>query len=110
MTDREQQARANIIARLAASRDELRQVLDPPRGEGEGTEAGERGGFSPRSRTMRMLMGNRGLGILGAIAGGLFIARPGLALRLLRILPVSAIGRMFLIKAFTAMRARHLNP
>jgi hypothetical protein len=110
MTDREAQARANIIARLSVSREELRQILDPPRAESEGSETNDhRDGF-PRSRTMQLLMGSRGLGVMGAIAGGLFIARPRLALRLLRLLPVSAIGRMFLIKAFSAMRAKHVNP
>jgi hypothetical protein len=110
MTDRDELARANIIARLAVSREELRQVLDPPRRDSEDSEAGEHHDGFPRSRTMQMLMGNRGLGLLGAIAGGLFIARPSLALRLLRLLPVSAIGRVFLMKALGAMRAKHVNP
>ena len=36
----------------------------------------------PRSRTMQMLMSGRGLGTLGALAAGLIVARPALALRL----------------------------
>jgi len=110
MTDRDAQARADILAKLAASRDQLRQVLDPPRTEADGYPPGERHDEFPRSRTMQLLMGSRGLGIMGAIAGGLFIARPSLALRLLRLLPASAVARMLLMKAFTAMRGKNVNP
>ncbi len=111
MTLRDEQARAEIRARLAVSREELRRLLDPPRQDSDANgSAGARaadglGGF-PRSRTMKVLMGSRGLGILGAVAGGLFIARPALALRLLRMLPSGAVGRMLLMKAITALRAK----
>jgi hypothetical protein len=53
---------------------------------------------------MQMLMGGRGLGVLGALAGGLFIARPGLALRLLRLLPTGTVARMLLAKSLGAWR------
>jgi hypothetical protein len=106
MTDRNDAAEAEILARLAASREEVRRVLDPPRREpAEGSPPREPGvaGF-PRSRTMQMLMGGRGLGVLGALAGGLFIARPGVALRLLRMLPASTVARMLLAKGLGALR------
>jgi hypothetical protein len=106
MTDRNDPAEAEILVRLAVSREEIRRVLDPPRREpDEGSPPGEAGvaGF-PRSRTMQMLMGGRGLGVLGALAGGLFIARPGMALRLLRLLPAGTVARMLLAKSLGALR------
>src|ERR1700722_13126949 len=107
MPDRDAEARAEILARLAASREELRRVFDPQNNSngGESVPGDHPGGF-PRSRTMQMLMSGRGLGTLSAIAGGLLIARPALALRLLRSLPASAVARMLLTRAMTAIRAR----
>ena len=81
--------REQLLASLAQSREELRNILDPERTEsdddlGPGNHAA--GGF-PRSRTMQMLMSGRGLGTVAAVAGGLLIARPALALRLIRMVP-----------------------
>ena len=108
MTNRDDPARAEIFARLAVSREELRRLLDPPRGESEQKQGSHIDGHGdhafPRSRTMQMLMGGRGLGVLGALAGGLFIARPGLAFRLLRMLPTGAVARMLLAKSLGALR------
>ncbi len=108
MTDREEAARAEIFARLAASREELRRVLDPPRNESHagGSAPGDQPGGFPRSRTMRILMSNRGIGTLGAIAAGLLMSRPSLALRLLRMVPASAFARTLLVRAFTALRSK----
>jgi hypothetical protein len=107
MPDRDAEARAEILARLAASREELRRVFDPPNNSngGESVPGDHPGGF-PRSRTMQMLMSGRGLGTLSAIAGGLLIARPALALRLLRSLPAGAVARMLLARGMTALRAK----
>jgi hypothetical protein len=108
MADRDAEARAEILARLAASREELRRVFDPPHQNSDGgssTPGDGPGGF-PRSRTMQMLMSGRGLGTLSAVAAGLLIARPTLALRLLRSLPASAVARMLLTRAMTALRAK----
>jgi hypothetical protein len=111
VTDRDLEARAEILARLAESREELRRRLDPPRNEADGgSPAGDYPGGFPRSRTMQMLMSGRGLGTVGAIAAGLLIARPALALRLLRMLPVSAVARMLVLKAFTSLRTRQEPP
>jgi hypothetical protein len=106
MTDRDNPAEAEILARLAVSRAEIRRLLDPPRRESdESSRAGDtRGDAFPRSRTLQMLMGGRGLGVLGALAGGLFLARPGLALRLLRMLPTGTVARMLLAKSLGALR------
>jgi hypothetical protein len=108
MNDREEAARAEILARLAVSREELRRVLDPTRNEpgAGGSKPGDHPGGFPRSRTMQMLMSGRGLGTLGAAAAGLLIARPSLALRLLRLLPVSAVAKTFLLRAFAALRTK----
>ena len=51
-------------------------------------------------------MSGRGMGAVGAAAAGLLLARPALALRVLRMLPASAIGRMLLVRAFGALRSR----
>jgi hypothetical protein len=98
-------ARAEILARLAVSREELRAILDPPSDQPNGDGSSSRAGF-PRSRTLQMLMSGRGLGTLGALAAGLMVARPALALRILRLLPASAIGRMLLVRAMSALRAK----
>jgi hypothetical protein len=109
MTNRDEAARAEILARLAVSREEMRRVLAPQRNEpnADGSSIGDthRGEF-PRSRTMQMLMSGRGLGTLGAVAASLLIARPALALRLLRMLPAGAVARMLLMRAITRLRAR----
>jgi hypothetical protein len=111
MTDRDEAARIEIRSRLAASRQELRRVLDPPRSEGE-TEgvAGDHPGGFPRSRTMQLLMSGRGLGTVGAVLAGLLLARPSLALRLLRMLPASAVAKMVIARAFGALRAKQDQP
>ena len=104
MRDHTQAARAEILGRLAVSREELRAVFEPPRNQANGGGGGPRD--FPRSRTLQMLMSGRGLGTLGALAAGLMVARPALALRMLRLLPASAIGRMLLVRAITALRER----
>ena len=99
-----------ILVRLAQSRAEISRLLDPP-AEGGGDDTGPRprraGEGFPRSRTMRALMSGRGLGAVGAMAGGLLIARPGLAWRLLRILPTSAVARVVVAKVMSAMRGKN---
>ena len=108
MADRDAAELDLIRNRLAQSRAELRLLLDPPPGETNGGgAAGGNGhlGF-PRSRTMRMLLSGRGLGTLGALAGGLLVARPGLALRLLRFVPASAVAKMLMARAVSALKAK----
>jgi hypothetical protein len=107
VTDHDETLRTEILSRLSASREELRAILDPPRpGPGaDGTSGAHSGGF-PRSRTLQVLMSGRGLGTLGAVAAGLVVARPALALRLLRMLPAGAVARMLLARAVTAVRAK----
>jgi hypothetical protein len=111
MKERDAAARDLIRTRLAQSREELRVLLDPPPSAGVGgggSSANGLGGF-PRSRTMQALLSSRGLGTLGALAGGLLIARPALALRLLRLVPASAVGKMLIAKAVGALKAKALN-
>jgi hypothetical protein len=100
-----------ILARLAVSREELRRVLEPPqRGAEDPSDPAPRETGFPRSRTMQMLMTGRGLGIVGTVAAGLFVARPTLVLRLLRMLPVGAAARMLLLRTLTALRAKPERP
>jgi hypothetical protein len=109
MTDKEEAHRAQILARLAQSREELRRLLDPPR-----KESGVSGGANPdarpegfpRSRTMQFLLGEHGLRMMGAAATGLLIARPAFTLRLLRMLPASGLARMLLMRGISALRSR----
>jgi hypothetical protein len=107
MTEQDEAARAEILVRLAASREELRRLFDPSRGESSVRGSGEALGGFPRSRTMQMLMNGRGLGTLGAVASGLLIARPGLAFKLLRMLPLSAVAKALLVRGMAMMRAKH---
>jgi hypothetical protein len=50
-------------------------------------------------------MGGGGLGVAGAILAGLFIARPALAWRLIRMLPTGALARTFIVRAIAAVRS-----
>ena len=59
---------------------------------------------------MQLLMSGRGLGTVGAVVAGLLLARPALALRLLRMLPAGAVARMVMARALGAMRARQDQP
>jgi hypothetical protein len=107
MVDRDAQAKGLIHARLAQSREELRAILDPPPGEyGNGQSPRSGNADFPRSRTMQMLMSGRGLGTLGALAGGLLVARPALALRLLRFVPASSVAKMVMARAFSALKSK----
>jgi hypothetical protein len=108
MVDRDANARRLIQTKLAQSREELRSVLDPPPGEhgGSGSAPGNGHGGFPRSRTMQMLLSGRGLGTLGALAGGLLIARPALALRLLRFVPANAVAKMLMAKAVGMLKSK----
>jgi anti-sigma factor RsiW len=106
MIEKDAAARALTLAKLAQSRAELRALLDPPRSEpGADTSSGARRSEFPRSRTMQALLSSRGLGAAGALIGGLLIARPALALRVLRMVPASAVGKMLLIKAMEAYKS-----
>ena len=101
-------ARSETLTRLAQSRAEIVKLLLEPAPEAVGDEApgaAHLGRDFPRSRTMKALMTGRGIGTLGAMIGGLFMARPALALRLLRLIPAGMISRMLLGKALAAFRA-----
>jgi hypothetical protein len=108
MMDRDAAARSQIHAKLVQSREELRAILDPPPGDyGDGGQApGHARAEFPRSRTMQMLMSGRGMGTLGALAGGLLIARPALALRLLRFVPVSSVAKILMARAIGALKSK----
>jgi hypothetical protein len=52
-------------------------------------------------------LSGRGLGTVGAILGGLLLARPALALRLVRMLPIGAVARVLLRRAIGALWEKH---
>lgn len=104
MNPRDEAHRTAILARLAESRAEIKHLLEP-RPEEEGETHAEGAGF-PRSRTMRALLSGKGLGAVGATAAGLLIARPGLAMRLVRMLPAGALMRIALGRFVGALRER----
>jgi hypothetical protein len=95
------------LVRLAASRAEIVGIFEPaPSESGPGTAVGGESGTFPRSRTMRLLLSGRGVGTVGAVVGGLVMARPALALRLLRMIPASAVARMLVVRAFAGLRSK----
>lgn len=99
-----------ILTRLAESRSEISRLLEPQpesRSDDDGVPgpAGTARGF-PRSRTMQALMSGRGIGAVGALAGGLLLARPRLAWRMLRMLPTGAVTRMIVARVVGAMRGK----
>lgn len=106
MADRDAAARDLIRTRLAQSREELRVLLDPPPQAGGGAPSANGHAGFPRSRTMQMLMSSRGLGTVGALVGGLLLARPALALRLLRFVPASSVAKMLMAKALDALKSK----
>jgi len=114
MRDGDDASKLDTLSKLAQSRAEIRRVLDPPprfaHAERLQNATDERGDGPqdtfPRSRTMRLLMSGRGIGTVGAVAGGLLMARPALAFKLLRLLPTGAVARMLMLKAVTAFRNR----
>jgi hypothetical protein len=102
-------AREEVLARLAQSRAEIRRLLEPALDGSAraGPSPSRAAGDFPRSRTMQMLLSGRGLGTVGAILGGLLLARPALALRLVRMLPIGAMARVLLMRAIGALREKY---
>jgi hypothetical protein len=109
MNPGEEAQRKAILARLAESRAEIKRLLEP-RPDEAGEEGAEDGTGFPRSRTMRALMSGRGLGAVGATAAGLFMARPALAWRLIRMLPAGALLRMGLARFLSGLRRQSSKP
>ena len=104
--DNEQQEMNEIRARLKQSREEISHLLDPPRDESGGALPAAAGGGFPRSRTMQMLMSNRGLGALSVLASGVLIARPTLAFKLQRLLPTGGVAKVIIARALSALAER----
>ena len=102
MTDQDAESRKQVLARLAVSRGEYRAILDPAQGGLDAGQAAMHAGF-PRSRTMQMLMGKRGLGTLGALAAAVLVARPKLALKLWRMVPGRLVKRLLIGRALAML-------
>jgi hypothetical protein len=97
-----------IAAKMAQSRKEIRRLLEPPSqqtGSPKGAASGVTGNF-PRSRTMKLLLSGRGIGAVSAVLGGILMARPAIAIRLMRMIPVGAVARMLLVKGIASLRSR----
>lgn len=109
-SDSDSSERDAILARLTESRTEISRLLERPPETGGGDDNGVPGASGstrfPRSRTMQALMSGRGIGAMGAMAGGLLLARPRLAWRVLRMLPTSAVTRMIVARVVGAMRGK----
>jgi hypothetical protein len=109
MTSPDAPHRDALMARLAQSRVEISRLLEPSPESANGDAGEGPGGLGegfPRSRTMRALMSGRGIGAIGAMAGGLLLARPRVAWRLLRLLPTGAVARMVMGRVVGAMRGK----
>jgi hypothetical protein len=116
MAPQDEASKLQTLAKLAESRAEIRRVLEPrprlfqrtpggPQTDAESASREPHEGVFPRSHTMRLLMSGRGLGTVGAVVAGLVMARPALALKLLRMLPLGTVARVLMLKAVTAFRA-----
>jgi hypothetical protein len=101
-------SRNETLANMAQSRAEIRRLLEPPQQPAGSDQGAVDGGVRefPRSRTMKLLLSGRGVGTIGAVVGGLIMARPALAIRLLGMIPTGAIARMLLVKGISALRAK----
>jgi hypothetical protein len=110
MTPEERAQREEIMGRLQQTRAEISRLLEPPAREadpdGEHPAPNGAAGAFPRSRTMRALMSGRGIGAIGAMAGGLLLARPRLAWRLIRLLPTGAVTRAVMARVIGGWRGR----
>ena len=101
--------RNETLARLAQSRAEILRLLEPPervRSDAASDTMEDVDPGFPRSRTMKLLLSGRGVGTVGALVGGLLMARPALAWRLARMIPASTVARMLLVKAITGLRSK----
>jgi hypothetical protein len=100
-------SRNETLAKMAQSRAQIRRLLEPAQHPGGSDQVIDGGvGEFPRSRTMKLLLSGRGVGTVGAVVGGLLMARPALAIRLARMIPAGAVARMLLVKGLAALRAK----
>jgi hypothetical protein len=92
--------------RLARSRAELRQIFEPPPETDAGRpDARSASGF-PRSAIMKAITKHGGATGIALLAVALVAARPKLAVKLLRYLPVSAISKSLVSRFIESRQAR----
>jgi hypothetical protein len=95
--------RTRTEQRLAQTRQELVDLFTSDRAEpGPGQPARASAGSFPRSRTIRLLLGKQGLGAVAAIVAGILVARPAIAWRLLRLLPIQTFARTMFVRFLTS--------
>jgi hypothetical protein len=99
---------SNPAAELAKSRAELQRLLDPEVKardaklektiEGRPNGHAKSDGDFPRSLTMKLLAGNRGVGTLLMMAFGAMAMKPRMAAKMLQYVPVSAIAKTLIAR------------
>lgn len=82
---------------ITESRAELRRLLHE-----EATEQPRSADAFPRSKTMRFLKSRGAIGLAAAVAGGVLLAKPGLAVKALRIIPVNMLVRVLTARLISA--------
>ena len=108
MTDDSVPTGGTASERLSRSRAQLAELFDPhsePQGLSDDGVSKPKSGF-PRSVIMKALTRNGGTAGLALLAVAVFAARPRLAARLLRYLPVSAITRVVVARFIDAQGAK----
>jgi hypothetical protein len=94
-------------SRLAETRQQLVDLFTADRQESAaGQPASPRAGSFPRSHTIRLLLGKQGLGALAVIIGGILVARPAIAWRLLRLLPIKTFARTMFVRFLTSQGSK----
>ena len=95
--------RIRNAARLAQTRRQLVDLFTAARGPVSSAQpiGGNADGF-PRSRTMRLLLRKQGLGAIATVLAGVLVARPAIAWRLLRLLPLKTFARTMFLRVLAA--------
>ena len=105
MSEHPDAAVESATERMARSRAELQRLLEPSHAADDAHADRGTGSAFPRSAIMRAITQNGGKTGLAMLAVALFAAKPRLAMRLLRYLPVSAITKS-LVAQFVETRQR----
>jgi hypothetical protein len=105
MADAPGETEESASDRLARSRGELRRILEPEHEDAD-PATGQSAAAFPRSAIMKAITRHRGATGLALFAVGLAAARPRLAIRLLRYLPVGAITKTLVSRVIVARQAK----
>jgi len=106
MTERSDASLGSASERLARSRAELQRLLERRPDTEAGRTNGDSGSAFPRSVIMKAITKHGGATGLALFAVALFAAKPRLAVRLMRYLPVSAISKALIARFIDARQAK----